>query len=318
MNITDVSQFWRPFEEEVDSFESLRNWIHGVFDHWAAEGRLFAWRGMVDARWPLHSSLFRRLYWTNPQKPPTEQSLYKKEGAGLVELHRWGLHQGQSGRLSILSQLAKMQHYGAPTRLIDVTFNPYIGAWFAVEAKTKSAEPEYEDVDGRLVVVDVTERLINENDNRDWEDDLKRPWRPDNRPDSWCISTFAWRPSRFEDRIAAQNGGFLLGGVPKTIGGSGRRVHYPKTTNAAADGMWKIDEVRAATSVPLRMHKPMIRGGAGAPPQNPAYTLRIKAAAKSEIREKLERLFGYTHATIYPDFPGLADFGFPDLRTAPP
>src|SRR5207247_327818 len=82
------------------------------------------------------------------------------------------------GRLSVLSQLAVLQHYGTPTRIIDVTFNPLIGLWFAVEQQWgDDGAPRNENVDGRLFAIDVSDRLINEDEEkRKWEDDPRRPW----------------------------------------------------------------------------------------------------------------------------------------------
>jgi len=163
--------FGKPFEGVAKSYDEVRDLIHGVFDKWSAQGRLFTWRGQVDASWPLHSSLYRRLLWTmGGAKAPDEKILYEREGDILADVHRWGLHMGERGRLSILGQLAMLQHYGAPTRLIDVTFNPFIGLWFAVEKKWVNGEPKYEDTDGRLFAIDVSDRLINENGTyRAWE-----------------------------------------------------------------------------------------------------------------------------------------------------
>ncbi len=49
--------------------------------------------------------------------------------------------------------------------------------WFAVEEKWENGTRKYEDEDGRLFAIDITERLINEDDDRrDWEDDARRPW----------------------------------------------------------------------------------------------------------------------------------------------
>lgn len=149
-----------------------------------------------------------------------EDDLAKEEENILAELHRWGLHSSSNtGRLSILNQLAMLQHYGSPTRLIDITFNAWVAVWFAVEKKWNNGSPVNEDRDARLFAFDVIDRLINENPQyRKWEDDLSRPWKLE-REDAmdkkeWTTSVFAWKPSNPDARIAAQNGGFLFGGVP--------------------------------------------------------------------------------------------------------
>lgn len=318
--------FWKPWEVEITSFKQALDVIYSdVFEKWSAEGRLFAWRGQVDASWPLYSSLYRRLAWTRgvAAAPPQEADLQEEEAKILTAVHRWGLHTGDRGRLSALSQLAVLQHYGAPTRLIDITFNPLIGLWFAVEEQWDNGQLKNEDKDGRLFAIDVTNRLINEDDDRrKWEDDFRRPWpRPQEKDPQekkkfkeWTTRAYAWRPARLDHRIAAQNGGFLLGGVPSSSGPSGP-VQWPKGPNPR-DGKWTIDEVRRAMSVPLRVHR-LQQGGAGADPLNPVYTLRIKQSAKAEIRKALQDLYGYTHATIYPDYSGFALYGHPTLKSRP-
>jgi hypothetical protein len=190
-----------------------------------------------------------------------------------------------------------------------VTLNAYVGLWFAVEQKWDNGEPKYEDADGRLFAVDVTDRLINEDDERrDWEDDPSRPWN-DLAADEWCAHTWAWQPPPLEARISSQHGAFLFGGVPRT----GVGLRWPKGPRAGS-GSWNIDEVRRCTSVPLRLHKAVPEAGGVSTTGQPAYTYRIKASAKRDIRERLQRLFGYSHATIYPDYPGFADFGLPELK----
>lgn len=314
----DVDAFFAPWESEISDFDEINKKLTDLFERWVDEsGRTFAWRGVVDASWPLHSSLYRRLLWTDSTTDaPDEPSLAQTEQQVLASVHRWGLHNGERGRLSILAQLATLQHFGAPTRLIDVTLNAYIGLWFAVQPVFASGLPEDgSEIDGRLFAIDITNRIINEReDRRDWEDQLHRPWKETNDAwqRAWCGEALAWKPPAFEARIAAQNGAFLFGGVPRTNLG----ITWPKTT--ASSPRWKQDEVRRCVSVPLRFHKAdPVAGGVPTEKGQPAYTFRIKASAKTEIRERLKTLFGYKYSTIYPDFPGFAEFAEPHLRSAP-
>ncbi len=312
--------FWKPFEVEIDSFDSLVTAINGVMTKATENNIQFAWRGLVDYRWSLHSSLYRRLLLSSGAKVPKEVDLETREGEILADLHRWGLHAPQNaGRLSILRQLAVMQHYGAPTRLIDITFNAWVGVFFAVESKWQNGDSVYENEDGRLFAVDVTNRLINENDAlRPWEDCLTRPWLQDPpngvEEKEWTSSVYAWKPSNLDGRIFAQNGGFLFGGVPAPNGPVGtRRFQFPKSTTNA-DGFWTIEEGRKACCLALRPHK--FNPAAGGGVRNGAlYTFRIKASAKKDIRNRLEKMFGYKHSTIYPDYSGFALFGTPTLKS---
>lgn len=310
------SDFWRPFEEQIASFDDVVKVIDKLMQTNASSRTQFAWRGQVNADWPLHSSLYRRLNLTK-NKTCKEIDMQDAEGEILKELHRWGLHNSDTkGRLSILNQLAILQHYGAPTRLIDITFNAWVAVWFAVEPKWENAELKYQDRDARLFAFDITNRLINENDAlRDWEDSLTRPWKKgDNGFDQkeWATSVYAWKPSNLDARIAAQNGGFLLGGVPVTTKSDNKRFQFPKTPNYK-DGWWLISEARTATSLAFR---PNVFGRKRSGKENGSlYTFRIKANAKEEIRNKLEKMFGFKHSTIYPDFSGFADFGTPNLKS---
>ena len=308
-----VDDFFAPWEQEVTSFDEIHELLSRLYEKWVSAGRTIAWRGMVRADWPLHSSLYRRLNWTSTS-PPTEPQLEQEEKKLLALVHQWGLHNGSRGRLSVLEQLATLQHFGAPTRLIDVSMNAYIRLWFAVEEVWRNGERIHEDHDGRLFAIDVSQRLINENDDeREWEDDPHRPWK-DLGADEWRGKTRAWRPPPFEARIAAQHGAFLFGGVPQT----GTGLVWPKAT-APGSGNWLIADVRRCTSIPLRFHKADPEaGGVPAAGGQPAYTFRISSAAKSEIRRRLGELFGYTHRTIYPDYPGFARHAMEHLHTEAP
>ncbi|MBU2601352.1 MAG: FRG domain-containing protein [Actinobacteria bacterium] len=312
-----VKDFWQPWEEIASDWSKVEEFVHGVFDRWADKGRIFVWRGQTNAEWPLWNSLYRQLAWTS-RTPPTERALYETEVRILRDIRSWGLHMAEYGRLSVLGQLAVLQHYGIPTRLLDVTFNPWIGLWFAVEQKYDNGTPRAE-TDARFFAFDVTDRLINDNpDYQDWEDAMTQPWpSPPSHAapaeakraySKWTSRVWAWRPPHFHPRLAAQNGGFLFSGAPVT-GGS---TVWPRSTTASA-ARWRADDVRQAISLGLRVHK--MHDGAGRPATNAAYTVRIEAAAVPEIRTRLQQLFGYQHRTIYPDYTGFASYGTQYLKS---
>lgn len=313
-----AANFWQPFETVIGSFSELVDTIEGVMEKAVANNIEFAWRGQIDSDWSLHSSLYRRLCLTSG-RTEKEDSLAREELNILTELHRWGLHNpSHHGRLSVLRQLAMLQHYGAPTRLIDITFNAWVGAWFAVEERWSNGQVVFEDKDARLFAIDVTNRLINErSEYRSWEDDLSRPWKPDHQnpidPREWTTSVFAWKPSALDSRIFAQNGGFIFGGVPASIRPTGNgRFQFPKSPNFQ-DGWWSIEEGRKASCLALRPH--VFEPAAGGVQSGALYTFKISRNAKAAIRSRLAKMFGYTHSSIYPDYTGFAAFGTPKLKS---
>lgn len=314
----EPEEFWQPFEKQVNSFDELVNVINAAMKKAVDQNIQFAWRGQTNASWALHSSLYRRVLLTK-EKVVQENEIAAEEKKILTELHRWGLHSSaQTGRLSILNQLAMLQHYGAPTRMIDITFNAWVAAWFAVEEKWHNGEPQSENVDARLFAFDVTDRLINENSElRPWEDSLSRPWKEGESAavdkKEWTTSVFAWKPANLNGRIAAQNGGFLFGGVPSSNRPDGKKFQFPKSPNFK-DGWWKIEEGRSSCCLAMRPH--VFESDRGRRADSGAlYTFRIAATAKKDIRHRIEKMFGYKHSTIYPDYTGFAAFGTPYLKS---
>lgn len=336
--MTDV---WASHERVVGSFDELTTAVTLLARAAKVRSRIIAWRGQANASWALTSKLYRNLS-SGGKRPITESGFSKEEREILVRLREWGLHsQKFGGRLSVLSQLAMLQHFGTPTRLIDITFNALVGAFFATEEK-------HEEHDARLFAVDVTNFMINDDRIlRHWEDSLDTPWSdsyintqfnlfsqtdklkdlgdPDRENfrqswlNEWCSHYFAWKPPALDARIAAQNSGFLFGGIVgsklregflsdgKPVKAGSFQVSNPGK-DADTRSWLSIDEVRKFTCLAIKP-QPFPESSIRANTRNAAYSIRIKKECKEEIREYLRSLYGYTHATIYPDFTGFASFG---------
>lgn len=328
----NVSDYWSNYEVTARNYEDLQRHISSISHMAVKKNRTIVWRGQVDANWPLTSRLYRTFINSNPYRI-TEKEFSKLEQRILVELRKWGLHsQRIGGRLSILSQLAMLQHYGTPTRLIDITFNALVAAFFATEY-SKNEESK----NGRIFAIDITDRIINENKYlRDWEDSLDTPWSKSfkksqhgsfenpieldeylkNWDYEWTTHYYAWKPPSLDGRIAAQNGGFIFGGVVGTILREGYIDFQNRVNNNSSfqvvnpsTGKWlPIDEFRELTCLaikPKNIPTKDIRDNT----RNAVYSIKISAESKKSIREDLEKIYGYNHSTIYPDFPGFSNYG---------
>ena len=121
----------------------------------AASGGIHAYRGQQDSQWPLHSGATRRLIQEHGCEvvldPEFEQLYLNYHREVLVDPARTRGFGTESGRrLSDIEVLAKLQHFGAPTGLLDFTWNPLVALWFACADFT---------IDGKLYVVDTNHPL---------------------------------------------------------------------------------------------------------------------------------------------------------------
>lgn len=287
---TDATQLFDRWELLVDSWPEFQMAINDLTGMYASDS--FVWRGQSDASWGLHSSLSRSLAQVLG-RVPTEDQMVEAE----KRLMRRARIDWRLDGTPALQLFAQMQHIGVPTRLLDVTFNPLIAAWFAVarDGTTDAA-------DGRLLVFSDKNRPVQLNSQ--WNSNRPR-WHllitdGQRRQVGWGtgLGRKIWRPPALHGRIPAQNAAFLLDGVP---------IDVPDGFAVAPDGVhWPAEEMRQYTSIPMRFAHP--REGR-LPSQNaPVFTYRITAHAKDEIRDQLERRFGYRFATVYADIEGLAEY----------
>lgn len=83
--------------------------------------RATAYRGQSSRRWNLVPKLFRQ-----------ETKLYYREKEAIRDLI--AAHPDEfNGDQTMFDRLVRMQHFGFPTRLLDVTINPLVALWFACE-----------------------------------------------------------------------------------------------------------------------------------------------------------------------------------------
>jgi FRG domain len=288
--------YWASYEHPTRTLADFLEAVRVISSYQARTGARFVWRGVTNAAWPLYSSLVR-CYIERNHHVPTEFELRAFERSILDEARDWGLDWHTGGRLNGLELLAALQHYGAPTRLVDFTFNPFIALWFAVE--------KHDNVDGRVFAIDISNRLVT-------RDEAIRidPWWLNDEPsasDPWITDSRIWRPPPLEPRIVTQQGCFLMGGMPSS--GPARNVRAP-------DGWRPLrqDEILQCMSVPFQLIQYQQAVAAsrgerlrGRQPASHAFTLRTEG--KEVLRRELLQVFGLSRSALFPDFAGFAQFG---------
>ena len=91
----------------------------------------WAFRGERDERWPLYSSLSRYF-----QHFRVDRRAWSDQEGRILRIFKRKAHQfldKPPDPDDDFQWLALMQHHGAPTRLIDFTWSPYVAAFFALE-----------------------------------------------------------------------------------------------------------------------------------------------------------------------------------------
>src|SRR3954451_3344149 len=203
---TNAEAIYADWEQRLDSWEAFQEVVLQLTHRHSS--REMVWRGARRAEWGLMSSLYRTLFELRGE-PPSEADMNLAEDHTLFLARKdWRFDDRPA-----LELLAHLQHYGAPTRLLDVSMNPLIALWFAVEARK-----EDDGSDARVFAFVTNSRPVALNPrwggrylrwHRFGDDELRRArhWGTGRR-------RRLWRPPAHLERISAQNAAFLLDGVP--------------------------------------------------------------------------------------------------------
>ena len=247
----------------------------------------FVWRGHGDYSWKLVPSLYRRLYDQGNLQGPLHHELLLLHERTLLQAAvdrslgdtRWG----------DLGMMAILQHHGASTRLLDVSLDPMIALWFAVEGPTHS------DKDALVAAFDISRlRQVPRSKASEQVGGYSQVSYP-----SWKYSLeeylrqdeLAWfEPPQADERIKVQRGLFLVS---------------RHATGTEADFVQPVLRARSPSLGEFFLEHPGSRPSGR--PMAPAFVVfRIKASWKLELLRHLERSYGYTYESIFPDLQGFA------------
>ena len=256
-------------------------------------GRRYAFRGVKNHQWPIRSSLQIFMRDQIGEFSVSSETRVREVERQIIALARdWKVDDG--GDASDHAVLARLQHHGTPTRLVDVTSDPMTALWFATEPYDEWG------AHGVVFAFDITsmeEIVSSPAPSAPTHGSIadSRGWHYEHAIEQSTIRSrpFVVRPYPRDHRMAAQQGFFLAGVTPADpeIGGVDA---FPLT--AEAPGAVRLSQV-------LGM------GGRqrGFPARIPFVAVIVPKSLKGPIRNALASTWDRRRETLFPDLAGLAD-----------
>lgn len=183
----------------------IRDWLHFEEEVTQLPYRRWLFRGQSNADWSLQTSLvrlFEDVYSMSMLGSPIRRRFPKDglENAMISQfkanahLYLKALPRNSESKLEWLSI---MQHFGCPTRLLDVTASPYIALYFAIELGTTDA-----------AVYAFNHEEFNKIDLQILGKDYRKTVMDGKVGDKAFIMPF--EPKETNERMLAQQGAFLV------------------------------------------------------------------------------------------------------------
>lgn len=187
-----------------DSWDAFRNAIQDPgYASWA-------FRGQSDASWPLFSSLSRYLV-----SYRVHRKAWQQQESRILRIFRRKAHlllDHLPAETDSFQWLALMQHHGAPTRLLDFTWSPFVAAFFALERASRFAAV------WALFPPGVSNRKVRTlRASQQVEADEIAPWVEHGYEKHFLTNqnriVIVGEPHQMNQRLIAQSGTFVMPGV---------------------------------------------------------------------------------------------------------
>lgn len=114
---------------QVIEVNSVRGLQQAVWPSAEQKQAVWFWRGQANCNWKIENSAWRRHENYFLQRNENLVRRYERDLLGMAKAKGFQFHDGVE--LNDFELLARLQHHGAATRLIDVSRSAFVGAYFA-------------------------------------------------------------------------------------------------------------------------------------------------------------------------------------------
>ncbi len=262
----------------------------------------FAWRGLPNINFEVRSSLHRAI--ADISDDVSERTIRDKEDEIIKEARKWGLGISGGHYVDDLQLLADLQHFGVPTRLIDITSNPMTALWFATE-KVARSPGDARNASGILVAMNLP--WYREDEDGDFPrtvfntattppvtwDDFDGGLSSNRNRALKLKSPFIVSSSMPNPRLRAQEGYFISSRLPEDSSGPLGDLSLS----------WEVGDEE---DLRLLLTEDKERGF---PKKLPFIAVRIPSKTKDQIRNYLKLTYSRTARRLFPDYSGFASYG---------